>query len=97
MSARDFFARFGWNGGKIPRRGGRGHGGMDGLVLSAFAESVKNGWDSPIDVYDAASAMCISALSEESIATGMAVGIPDFTNGMWLCRKEKTKSPLYSL
>ena len=74
-----------------------GHGGMDGLVLSAFAESVKNGWDSPIDVYDAASAMCISALSEESIATGMSVGIPDFTNGMWLCRKEKTKSPLYSL
>ncbi|MBR6719791.1 MAG: Gfo/Idh/MocA family oxidoreductase [Clostridia bacterium] len=73
-----------------------GHGGMDGLVLSAFAQSVKNGWESPVDVYDAASAMCITALSDESIATGMPVVIPDFTNGIWLCRKEKEKT-LYSL
>ena len=64
-----------------------GHGGMDGIVFSAFINSYKNGWESPIDVYDAAAVMCISALSEESIATGHAVGIPDFTNGMWLCRR----------
>ena len=60
---------------------------MDGIVFSAFINSYKNGWESPIDVYDAAAVMCISALSEESIATGHAVGIPDFTNGMWLCRR----------
>ena len=63
-----------------------GHGGIDGLVFSAFVNCVQNGWESPIDVYDAASVMCISALSEESIATGHAVGIPDFTNGEWLKR-----------
>ena len=66
-----------------------GHGGMDGIVMTAFIECVQNGLESPIDVYDAASVMCISALSEESIATGHAVGIPDFTNGMWLCRKHE--------
>ena len=40
-----------------------------------------------IDVYDMASWMCISALSEESIAKGGApVAIPDFTNGKWMTR-----------
>jgi len=38
----------------------------------------------PIDVYDAASWMAITALSEMSIARGGAVvDIPDFTNGKW--------------
>ena len=59
-----------------------GHGGMDWLVFEAFFESIRNGEPCPIDVYDAASWMCISALSEESIAMGgHPVAIPDFTNG----------------
>ena len=64
-----------------------GHGGMDGLVMKAFADSVIDQTEPPIDVYDTAAWMCISALSEESIATGNTVAVPDFTNGMWLRRK----------
>lgn len=62
-----------------------GHGGMDWLVLRAFVESVKNGTKPPIDVYDAAAWMCITPLSEASIAMGgMPVEIPDFTYGQWI-------------
>lgn len=61
-----------------------GHGGMDYLVISALFESLINGTNPPIDVYDAASYMCITALSEESIQKGGApVMIPDFTRGRW--------------
>jgi hypothetical protein len=64
-----------------------GHGGMDWLVFSDFFNSVKNGTSTPLDVYDMASWMCISALSEESIALGgHPVAIPDFTNGKWMNR-----------
>ena len=42
----------------------------------------------PIDVYDMASWMSITALSEESIAMGgHPVAIPDFTNGAWVTRR----------
>lgn len=62
-----------------------GHGGMDYLVDRAFFDSVKNECDPPIDVYDMATWMSISVLSEESIAMGGApVYIPDFTNGKWI-------------
>jgi hypothetical protein len=62
-----------------------GHGGMDGLVLSAFRDYVNGKITCPVDVYDAASWMAITALSEESIAKGGApVNIPDFTGGRWL-------------
>jgi len=62
-----------------------GHGGMDYLVCRAFIESVKRGTKPPIDVYDAAAWMCISPLSEMSIAMGSApVAIPDFTYGQWI-------------
>ena len=65
-----------------------GHGGMDYLVLRAFVESVQNETEPPIDVYDAAAWMAITALSEESIAMGSApVAIPDFTSGRW-CQRE---------
>lgn len=64
-----------------------GHGGMDYLCLRAFVESVQNGTNPPIDVYDAASWLCITALSEASIATGSApVAVPDFTDGEWIHR-----------
>ncbi|WP_249435686.1 Gfo/Idh/MocA family oxidoreductase [Paenibacillus sp. Marseille-Q4541] len=65
-----------------------GHGGMDWLVISAFFNSVKQQTEVPLDVYDMASWMSISALSEESIALGgQPVAIPDFTNGRWINRK----------
>lgn len=61
-----------------------GHGGMDYLVISAYLESLVNGTKPPIDVYDAAAWMSITALSEESILKGGApVVIPDFTRGKW--------------
>ncbi|MGN0892305.1 MAG: Gfo/Idh/MocA family protein [Oligosphaeraceae bacterium] len=62
-----------------------GHGGMDFLVLRAFLESVRDGKQPPIDVYDTAAWMAITPLSEASIAKGSApVDIPDFTNGLWM-------------
>lgn len=70
-----------------------GHGGMDWLVMRAFLEAVRKGIQTPIDVYDSATLMSISILSEESIATGSApVAIPDFTNGMWLKREPGPRS-----
>jgi len=69
-----------------------GHGGMDYLVLRAYVESVQEQIDPPIDVYDCAAWMCITALSEESIALGSApVAIPDFTGGRWMDRDPETK------
>ena len=74
-----------------------GHGGIDWLVFRAFFESVKNGAQTPIDVYDTVSWMCITALSEQSISLGsMPVAIPDFTNGKWINR-EKTAEGKYRL
>ena len=65
-----------------------GHGGMDFLVLSAFCECVKNKLRPPVDVYDAASLMCITPLTEASISCGSApVAIPDFTGGRWFEKK----------
>ncbi len=65
----------------------QGHGGMDWLVFCDFVESVKNKTQTPIDVYDMAAWMSISALSEQSIALGgQPVPIPDFTNGAWMNR-----------
>ena len=61
---------------------------MDYLVLSAFVESVKLGEKPPIDVYDTATWMAVTCLSEQSIAIGSApVPFPDFTNGMWIDRE----------
>lgn len=62
-----------------------GHGGMDYLVLRGFIEALQQGTPLPIDVYDTASWMAVTALSEESITLGGApVIIPDFTKGRWL-------------
>ena len=64
-----------------------GHGGMDGVMFRTFIDAVKSGKPLPIDVYDAASWMCVSALSEASIAQGGSIQqIPDFTAGKWLTR-----------
>jgi hypothetical protein len=67
-----------------------GHGGMDYLVLRAFVESIQNNVEFPIDVYDTASWMAITCLSEDSIAKGGApVSIPDFTRGKWMKRQQR--------
>ena len=66
---------------------------MDYLVLSAFAESVQLNAAPPIDVYDTATLMAITCLSEQSVAMGGApVPIPDFTNGMWIDRDPERRS-----
>lgn len=60
------------------------HDGMDYLEFSKFFEALRNDAPMPIDVYDAAAWMAVTALSEKSIAAGGAVvEIPDFTNGRW--------------
>lgn len=64
-----------------------GHGGMDYLVGSAFVESIREGTEPPLDVYDAAVYSAITALSEQSVALGsMPVAFPDFTHGAWMHR-----------
>ena len=68
-----------------------GHGGMDAYEFDVFFHCLENDIPSPIDVYDAASWMAITPLSEESIKTGKAVEVPDFTKGKW---KERKVTPI---
>ena len=64
-----------------------GHDGMDWLVFRGFFDAVRNKAPVPIDVYDMATWMSITCLSEESIACGgRPVYIPDFTGGKWMER-----------
>ena len=75
----------------------KGHGGMDTLVIRAMCESIKKGITPPIDVYDTAAWMAITALSEKSIAEGgRPVEIPDFTRGKYIDRQDINKG-VYSL
>jgi hypothetical protein len=61
-----------------------GHGGMDWFVLRALIETVKNDAYPPIDVYDCATWMAITALSQKSLENNSnTVEFPDFTNGKW--------------
>mgnify|MGYP004683976963 FL=1 len=67
-----------------------GHGGMDYIEFRKFIDTLLSGEEMPIDVYDAAAWMAVSALSEQSIALGGApVAFPDFTGGAWVTRKPK--------
>lgn len=69
---------------------GIGHGGIDHFMMQVFVDCIKNGEEMPIDVYDMASWMSVSCLSEISIAQGgMPQAIPDFTKGRWVVRKRK--------
>lgn len=68
----------------------RGHGGMDYFCFRSFIDAVKAGEPMPIDVYDAATWMAVSVLTEKSIAEGGTVQyMPDFTHGMWTLREPK--------
>ena len=67
---------------------GAGHGGMDFFLVHAFVECAKRKETPPFDVYDAATWLSLTPLSEQSIALGsQPVGIPDFTRGRWTERK----------
>ena len=69
-----------------------GHDGMDYLVFRGFIEALQAGTRVPIDVYDTAAMMCITAMSEQSVAMGSApVAIPDFTDGKWMLRKDEAQ------
>ena len=71
-----------------------GHGGMDYLVFRGFIEAIQQDTPMPIDVYDTATLMCITPLSEESIACGsMPVAIPDFTEGRWMKHRDAAIGP----
>ncbi len=74
--------------GMTPELIKEGHGGMDIVEFRRFVECYLNGEEMPIDVYDAASWMAITALAEKSIMEGGAPQmIPDFTRGKWIQRK----------
>lgn len=63
---------------------GAGHGGMDFFLLNAFIESAKRNEKPVFDVYDAATWLSITPLSEQSVALGsQPMPIPDFTRGRW--------------
>ncbi|MBQ2921966.1 MAG: Gfo/Idh/MocA family oxidoreductase [Tyzzerella sp.] len=67
-----------------------GHGGMDYFEFRSFIDALKAGVEPCIDVYDAATWMAVSVLSEQSILQGgSAVPFPDFTCGKWLMRERK--------
>ena len=63
------------------------HGGIDFITLETFLNALRENKPMPIDVYDAATWMAVSVLSEQSIATGQVVAFPDFTNGKWITNK----------
>ncbi len=61
-----------------------GHDGMDWLEFQQFFKALREDAPMPVDVYDAASWMAVTALSEMSVARGGAVvDVPDFTGGKW--------------
>ena len=73
----------------------RSHGGIDDIEFEVFFDALREGKPMPIDVYDAASWMCVTALSEASIAAGgQAQAIPDFTDGKWTRREAEDVVPL---
>ncbi len=61
-----------------------GHGGGDYIVVQQFIEAVRQGVQTPQDVYDAATWSAIVPLSMASVAQkGAQVEFPDFTKGKW--------------
>lgn len=65
-----------------------GHGGGDYLCFRDFVEAVRNGTETPIDVYDTVTWSIITKLTEESVANkSKPVDFPDYTRGKWQTRK----------
>ena len=66
---------------------GAGHGGMDYFLIRDFVRVARAGTAPPIDVYDAATWLAVTPLSEQSVAAGGALQtFPDFTRGRWMDR-----------
>ncbi len=75
-----------------------GHGGMDYLMLCAFADFASRNARPPIDTYDAATYISIACLVEDSLSMGGAlVTVPDFTDGKWIKKREYEKDNLYDI
>ncbi len=84
--AKKFAHRIWKNKGAVVKAG---HGGMDSLVLNAMVEAFLEGYYPPIDVYDTATWMVITALSEQSIKNNnQTMEFPDFTRGKWKKRQD---------
>jgi hypothetical protein len=65
-----------------------GHGGADFFTIRRFLQAVKEGTQTPQDVYDAATWSAIVPLSIESVANdNQPVDFPDFTGGKWKTNK----------
>ena len=64
-----------------------GHDDIDVFVFDAFFEALDKGEPMPIDVYDMATWMSVTVLSEQSLQTGQVVTFPDFTDGKWVTKK----------
>lgn len=63
---------------------GRGHGGMDYILVYRLMQCMREGLEPDIDVYDAAAWTAPASLSQQSVAQGSApVKFPDFTRGRW--------------
>ena len=62
---------------------------MDMLVFDGFFRALETGASMPIDVYDMATWMSITPLSEQSMHTGQTVAFPDFTDGKWIMRSNE--------
>lgn len=72
-----------------------GHGGADYITMHQFYQAVRNGTQTPIDVYDTATWSAIMPLSVQSVARrGAPVDFPDFTRGKWRNRKSIELSEL---
>ena len=66
---------------------GAGHGGMDYFLIKDFVRVAKAGIAPPLDVYDGATWLAVTPLSEQSIAAGGTLqSFPDFTRGRWMDR-----------
>ena len=66
------------------------HGGMDGVMFRVFLDCIKTGDPMPVDVYDTAAWMAVTALSGKSIASGgTPQAFPDFTAGKYRTREPK--------
>ena len=68
-----------------------GHGGSDYLCFLDFVRAIRNGSNTPIDVYDTVTWSIITKLSQESVAgRSCPVDFPDYTRGQWKTRKPLT-------
>ena len=76
-----------------PQESEQGHSGIGFLTCRAFIEAAMNGTDIPITAYDTITWMAIGVLFEQSILTGQAVEIPDFTRGKWIKPNPSVESP----